>query len=924
MTVTELPRRAARPVAEPVARWVPSRAGILNVWRYYDEEFAFDHGRLLLRGPNGTGKSKALELLLPFLFDANLRANRLSTFGTGERTMHWNLMGEGASGTTRVGFVWLEFRRPDEDRWFCCGARLQASSHTTTVHADYFTTRLRIGRPDGLSLLTDAGTPLTRSVLEQRLGESGVLHPTATDYRTAVRTYLFPGLSEQRYDALITALLQLRTPKLSQRLDPSLLSTLLSRSLPPLDQQEITELAEGFERLDRQRDRLANLDLEVQAARTLAARQRTYAQRVLRSSAAALISSTTDLDNLTRAARRSAERYEQVAERKAGVEAQLEALSQDQEATEGRIAGLKDSDEYTKGRKLDELRQRVRSAHDRAHELRTDAQRKRELAQADADAVVTAHREAENKAGVAAARRTDALQAATRANLVNVHAEIADNLEIGPARQLLRGAVSGRRSQIDTVRLALTEHDKAVDRRGDAENDLEESRRTLSAERERHEAAVRHHDDELDRLADRIRQWTAGCRELVFADPEALVDAVGSEPTLLGLVDAVAAGVRDGITRDETAATAELEATRRQRGELADELHRLGREHDLPPESPRTRTADRGLFTGAPLWRLVRFAGGVPDAVQGPIEAALQASGLLDAWVGHTGSVQGHDVFADPDAVPVAPGRSLAHVLEPEPDAAVPPTTVRRLLASIAYGERPPGHPAAVAPDGRWWLGSLSGSWHKALPAHIGALARQRARRLRMDELRGMIAELDTAIAGCEARLAALGARRTAVANERAARPDHRNLADAARALTLAESGLAHAEAAVRQRVDVLGARERAVAEALRALTVLAAESHVPTDRAALDALGKAIDQFHDSAQSWLDAHQNAVLATESVSNLATQAQRSGAIAAQRGAEASRAESEERTLSAELDGAESTVGPTTGTCSPSWKRSGPG
>ena len=85
MTVTELPRPRT-PVPDRVPRWVPSRAGILNVWRYYDEVFTFYDGRLLLRGPNGSGKSKALELLLPFLLDANLRASRLSTFGTAERT----------------------------------------------------------------------------------------------------------------------------------------------------------------------------------------------------------------------------------------------------------------------------------------------------------------------------------------------------------------------------------------------------------------------------------------------------------------------------------------------------------------------------------------------------------------------------------------------------------------------------------------------------------------------------------------------------------------------------------------------------------------------------------------------------------------------------------------------------------------------
>ncbi len=55
-------------------RWVPSRAGLVSVWRYVEETFCFHQGRLLLRGPNGSGKSMALELLLPFLLDGHLVA----------------------------------------------------------------------------------------------------------------------------------------------------------------------------------------------------------------------------------------------------------------------------------------------------------------------------------------------------------------------------------------------------------------------------------------------------------------------------------------------------------------------------------------------------------------------------------------------------------------------------------------------------------------------------------------------------------------------------------------------------------------------------------------------------------------------------------------------------------------------------------
>ena len=47
-----------------------------------------------------------------------------------------------------------------------------------------------------------------------------------------------------------------------------------------------------------------------------------------------------------------------------------------------------------------------------------------------------------------------------------------------------------------------------------------------------------------------------------------------------------------------------------------------------PPSLPRTDRVD-----GAALWQVVDFGEGVPDPARAGLEAALQASGLLDAWV---------------------------------------------------------------------------------------------------------------------------------------------------------------------------------------------------------------------------------------------------------------------------------------------------
>ena len=69
------------------ARFRPSRCGVVNLWDYRDEEFVFADGRLVLRGPNGSGKTKALEVLFPFLFDGRIEPRRLNPFAGEERTM---------------------------------------------------------------------------------------------------------------------------------------------------------------------------------------------------------------------------------------------------------------------------------------------------------------------------------------------------------------------------------------------------------------------------------------------------------------------------------------------------------------------------------------------------------------------------------------------------------------------------------------------------------------------------------------------------------------------------------------------------------------------------------------------------------------------------------------------------------------------
>ncbi|MBC6460192.1 TIGR02680 family protein [Actinomadura sp. HBU206391] len=926
-------------------RWRPTRAGILNVWRYYDEVFEFHHGRMLLRGPNGSGKSKVLELLLPYVLDASLKPSRLSTFGGTERTMHWNLMGDGHTGTTRVGYVWLEFHHPggddDPPRWFGCGARLQATANTKNVTAAYFTTGLRIGVAGGLTLTGDAGQPLTRGQLIEAIGDAGTVHDSADSYRTTVRQTLYRGLSEQRYDSLLTALRQLRTPKLSERLDPGLLSQLLSSALPPLGEGEIHEIAEGFERLDRQREDLRLLDEHLQEAERLASRQRTYAQRVLRAGAAALNSATYVMEEC--AAKVKADRVEHDDACAARDEAgrRLSELEELGRTLSARIDGLVESDAYRAGRDLDTLRESAGKAERDASRSRDDAVRHARAAQVKRSQAEQARTVADGHRALAGRAEGEAARAAETAGFTAVHLEAvaavgeaggiegeaaaeggagrspvgasgAGSLGVRRARELLRAAVTSRETQIRELRTALTEHGTAVQRRTEAEQDRDESRGRLETATAKYLAARDVHTQEVGRLAADLGDWARACTQLAALDADELAAAAEDHDRADELVNSARAGAVERLAKAESELNGGLEDLTRHLGERMHERERLGRHSDLEPRAPHTRQADRSARPGAPLWRLVSFTDALDPAAQAGVEAALEAAGLLDAWMLPGGGLLSgeRDAFVLAELSRPAPGRSLADVLAVETGSPVPADRVRSVLAGIAFGAAADetGHPAAVGTDGTWRLASATGRWSKPEPAFIGATARERARRRRIAELTEEIEALEEQVASCERALRNLDRDRATLGEELERRPRRQPVIDAAGALDRAEQEAGHCQEGLDRDQRRLRVREQAVAAALRTLTALGAGHGLPVSASALDRLEAAVRTAHTNAAGWLDHCEAARNAREHAATAARTAKDYEDVseeAARRAAEAAETASE---LAEKLSAIDATIG----------------
>ncbi|MGP3969755.1 TIGR02680 family protein [Streptomyces sp. 6N223] len=622
------------------------------------------------------------------------------------------------------------------------------------------------------------------------------------------------------------------------------------------------------------------------------------------------------MDNRTRAARETEEAYQKATEENAATEERLAQTEATGEELAARIRALTESDAYREGRQLDELRRRVGDARRDAEGRRRAAGRAVEEAAADERTAAEVAGEAEKRQGASDDAEAAARQAARRAGMAAVCDEVAAALaddDEPRARHLANGAVHARNDSIARVRTAWEAHRTAERDRASAETLLEDAREKLAAATGQRTRRSEEYETAVAEQAERLRVWARGCVELVLgaAAVDELADRAPYESEVTALVEAAVRVVDREVTEARTLADQRLAELTAERARLTKERDELRRSKDLPPEPPRTRTADRTTLPGAPLWRLVAFRDHVPAEEQAAVEAALEAAGLLDAWVGPHGGLlaPGHDTFAEPDPLPPAPSGSLADALRPEPDGPVPVERVARLLAAIAYGETlPPAHPAAVGADGTWRLAATTGSWSKPESAHIGALARERARERRIAELKALVDGVDASVRQCEQRIAELAARRATLDRERGSLPDHEPVAAARRALDQADAEVGARDDAVREAMRRLDRREAEVVTARRRLDAAAAEHGLPAGGEALARLAAEVEGFRERTADWLAAALRLAGARRVADDARRRAVSSRERATAADEDARQRESTARSLAASLEETERAVG----------------
>ncbi|GIH29036.1 hypothetical protein Aph01nite_73460 [Acrocarpospora phusangensis] len=872
-------------------RWKPLRAGLVDIFHYDAEEFRFHDGRLLLRGNNGTGKSKVLALTLPFLLDGELSPHRVEPDGDRGKRMEWNLLlGGQHPHPERLGYSWLEFGRRAADGTFeykTIGCGLKAVKDRGITRHWFFITGQRIGEE---LWLVSAGVTITREKLRDAVEERGAVYDRASDYRRAVDAALF-GFGEHRYEALVNLLIQLRQPQLSKKPDEKLLSRALTEALPPLNSALIGTVAEAFRGLDDERDALYGLTEASRAADDFLVHYRRYAKMAAKRKAGVLRLAQSRYEHLGRDLIGVEQELSAAALKLADAERTLTDLDDERTRLEARQTALRQSPEMRDAQRLKEVREEaqrlVRYLEDRKKD---EAEHIRRVSKAERRAGDLTKRREHADRDLTSAFAT-AQEAAERSGCASDHQVAMSRWENDPSafRRAAQDLVRRRGQAIEELERKFTGVDAVRSRWQKADDEVRRITRDLQQAVERIVAADRDVSARAEDLAARYAAYLSSLTEMVLPDPDAVlahletwsISPSDANPAA-ALVDEAAGAATVALTRADAEVEGAQALQRRLRESLRAEISRLESGVTDARPIPHIRPpAVRDGRSGAPLWRVVDFADALAPDRKAGLEAALEASGLMDAWINPDGTLLTVDdtfLLTGPSAA----GPTCAQVLQPAVDRADPAAAalseamILSVLNRIGLG---PGAATWVAVDGRWANGVVGGRWHKDAAVYIGEGAREAARRERLVAVRAELAIVEGAIESLAAdrerianRLRRLAAERRGLPSDTSLRESHLRLAGEHRRRRELDADLATvAASAERLRVET-DAAVAAAAEFAHDVGLPAEPLELPGVRTALADYRLALAGLWPTISAALTAREAAAEALGDLSELSEQA----------------------------------------------------
>lgn len=826
-------------------RWTLTRAGITNVYQYDDEILHFGGGRLLLRGVNGSGKSTAMNMLLPFLLDADTR--RIDAAGEQSGVLRsWMLSGR--EETQPVGYLWVEFGRGAEH--LACGCGIRANRNTDRVSTWWFVTDQRPGIDFSL---VESRIPVSADVLRTKVGDQAVFrHDQRNGYRSTIRSRLFGGADLDQHIRLLHVV---RNPRVGDRIDIDL-PRHLEDALPPLSETAVDDAAQPLEDLDDHRRNVDTLTTTHRALEGLLGTYRQYARTELHDRAREGSEIANRALDHARELAKAGNDLASARERVDGTKQELETIGARLEEVAIEMKTLEESTAYREGQELDSERQRLEELAGFRSDSETTVLNVSRRVDRLRDAVAAAHAAVTSEHEKVRALLNDIGESARTAGLAVGPPDVpavatllrddvpvpADPVVEPPVAMLedVRGATHRRRDDIAQVEAALDRVDDADTGLRLADQTLANAREDVETARDRHIGARGVLDARAEQLRDELSDWHGRLTNL--ASRHGMKPPSWEEPVPADIVDdrnqihARALDAVDQLAESHRRAGATLAAR------LDNELAELRRLTDILDHLNEQTFPDPPVFDwqkpdpGPRLSELIDFAPGLDAQDCAGVEAALEGAGLLGATISSGGEVtlENGELMVVPAGPVSSPLSELLVAQVPEDVDELSDEEVRSVLAGIST-DHASGHDTVVARDGSFRIGTLRGRHHKDAAEHIGVAARRAAMELRKAEAATHVEEAQTRARLTEESLTRRRSWLDEAMHIRKAIPDPAELSEAVARAEAAEQAVDDAATRLSTASEAQRAAERTRAEAVSEMQRLAVEFGLPDHRRGLE-----------------------------------------------------------------------------------------
>ena len=754
-------------------RWKMNRIGFVNFWLYDEEDFAFEDGKLLLRGQNGSGKSITTQSFIPFVLDGDRTPSRLDPFGSSDRRMEYYFLGEEGKDEA-TGYLFLEFKKEETEEYRTIGIGQKAKRGKPM---DFWGFVILDGRRIGYDfwLYKEVGStriPYDKREMRVALGEENFFTDSQSEYKKQVNQSIFGFRKAEQYEQFIRLLVKVRAPKLSKEFKPTKVYEVLNDSLQTLTDEDLRAMVDAMEKMDEIQESLEMLNRAFDDVRIIRNEYTRYNQYMLARKAQGYLNGKQRAEEAEKQLKEQQQKIQEIRKKQQEKTQRLHTLEEERKLAETERNGLLDMDLEESDRKLEELRTQKEEVlkGEKRWDSKIQEYKERIFEEEQQLKEIRGRLELKLQEVAEEGQELDGQQEILQWEQHRKAMKILETEDYPSTEEI--------RKELEQLKREIGECRKAIQRYGELSAQYDEI--SMELERIRHEKAEQ--EAALEAAGDRIIRETDSWIQAVFElekqaevwKPEQAVLKEAEEAIRQYQSMTDAGKIQELFRKDHERQRQvlldlknEKEQEKKRRTELLDEteqeLEYYRQLEDVEPEREEavkeTRAAlEKAGISALPFYKTVEFSDGMEPKASARLEAQLQKAGILDALVISEPDLQrirsDFPEFLDTILYVPEKGSSAFSWLTVRNDLNEGlKEQVKRILSHICE-DKTELTGISLKPDGWFRQGLLLGRADKTGEAEfVGFLARKRRKEQKIRELEAKADALKEALAALQTAL---------------------------------------------------------------------------------------------------------------------------------------------------------------------------